>query len=204
MIIAAHIPIAVQKNGTWMEWFDNTAAPASPASPSPMANAVTLADLLAELHSHPNLLMWIAGHRHVNAVKAFASPDPSAPEKGFWQVETSSLHDFPQQFRTFDINLNSDYSVSIVATNVDPAVKAGTPAAMSLKYSVATQQIVNSQGIYMANTTTNNLIDPVTQTSEGTTDPSIHPMPTGSYNAELYKQLSPGMVAKMKSLFPAP
>ncbi|GFE62895.1 TIGR03768 family metallophosphoesterase [Geobacter sp. AOG2] len=203
MIIAAHIPISVQKAGTWMEWFDNTAAPASPASPSPMANAVTLADLLAELHSHPNLLMWIAGHRHVNAVKAFASPDPSAPENGFWQVETSSLHDFPQQFRTFDINLNSDYSVSIVTTNVDPAVKDGTPAAKSLKYAVAAQQIVKSAGIYQADVSTNCLVDPVTQASTGVVDPSIRPMPTGSYNAELFKQLSPAMTAALQKQFPA-
>jgi hypothetical protein len=55
---------------------------------------------------------------------AFISPDPvNAPEKGFWHVETSSLRDLPQQFRTFEIYLNSDYAISIVATDVDPAVK---------------------------------------------------------------------------------
>jgi hypothetical protein len=75
-------------------------------------NAVTLPDLITELQSHPNLIMWISGHRHFNTVKAFISPDPvNAPEKGFWQVETSSLRDFPQQFRTFEIDLNSDNTV---------------------------------------------------------------------------------------------
>ena len=81
--------------------------------------------------------MWIAGHRHLNTVKAFVSPDPTNPEKGFWQVETSSLRDFPQQFRTFEIYLNSDYTISIMTINVDPAVKAGTPAATSRKYAIA-------------------------------------------------------------------
>jgi metallophosphoesterase (TIGR03768 family) len=192
MIIAAHIPISVQKKDSYMEWFDNS------ANPSSIQNAVTLPGLLAELHSHPNLLMWIAGHRHVNAVKAFVTDDAGKPERGFWQVETSSLHDFPQQLRMFEINLNSDYSISMVATNVDPAVKEGTPAATARKYAVAAMQIVDSPKIYQPNAL---LIDPATQTAVGT-DPSIHPMPTGSYNAELFVQLSPEMETKMRLLFP--
>ena len=128
MIIAAHVPIGVEVTAPTSEmgWW-----------PDPQ-NAVTLPDLIAELQSHPNLIMWIAGHRHLNTVKAFISPDPvNAPEKGFWQVETSSLRDFPQQFRTFEIYLNSDYTISIVTTDVDPAVKDGTPAATSRKYAIA-------------------------------------------------------------------
>jgi metallophosphoesterase (TIGR03768 family) len=201
MIIAAHVPIGVQIKDTYMEWFDNS------ANPFGMQNAVNLSELIAELNSHPNLLMWMAGHRHVNAVKAFVSPDPvNAPEKGFWQVETSSLHDFPQQIRLFEINLNSDYTISIVATNVDPAVKEGTPAWTSRKYAVAAQQIVNNQLIYQ-NESTNHLVDPITQDATlqngvPMPDPSIRPMPTGSYNAELFVQLSPAMKGKMQSLFP--
>ncbi len=202
MIIAAHAPICVQKAGTFMEWFDNSANPDEPQ------NAVDLPGLLEELHRHPNLLMWIAGHRHVNTVKAFESPDPAnAPENGFWQVETSSLHDFPQQLRTFDIKLNSDYTISIVTTNVDPAAKEGTPAWTSRKYAVAAQQIVNTEPIYQADNTTNYFVDPVNQNEirldgEIMMDPSIRPMPTGSYNAELLKQLSPAMTANMQLIFP--
>ncbi len=173
MIIAAHIPIGVESSASELGWWDDA------------QNAVTFPDLITELHNHPNLLMWIAGHRHVNTVKAFVSPDPvSTPEKGFWMVETSSLRDFPQQFRIFGIHLNSDYTISIVTTNVDPAVKEGTPAAKSRYYAVAAQQIVNTQSIY--------------QTPSTLPDPTIRPMPTGSYNAELVKQLSPDMKAKMQ------
>jgi histone deacetylase complex regulatory component SIN3 len=132
--------------------------------------------------------MWLSGHRHLNTVKAFISPDPlNAPEKGFWHVETSSLRDFPQQFRTFEIYLNSDYTISIVTTDVDPAVRDGTPAATSRKYAIAAQQLVNAN-IYNSNPTN---------------DPTIKPMPTGSYNAELVKKMSPAMKTKMQSMFAA-
>lgn len=193
MIIAAHVPIGVAKKGSYMEWFDNS------ENPSYVQNAVDLPELLAELHSHPNLLMWISGHRHVNAVKAFKSENPAhSAENNFWQVETSSLHDFPQQLRMFDLKLNSDYSVSIVTTNVDPAVKEGTPAATARKYAVAAMQIVKSPDISQVNAP---LIQPTTQLAAGT-DPSIRPMPSGSYNAELFVQLSDDMKAKLKALFP--
>lgn len=189
MIIAAHIPIGVDLIHSEVEWWD---------SPK---NAVTLQGLITELHNHPNLLMWIAGHRHVNTVKAFAG---ATPEQGFWQVETSSLRDFPQQFRTFEINLNSDYTISIVTTNVDPAVKDGTPAATSRKYAIAAQQIVHNDFIYQKSAVR---IHPLTQSvvklpdGSSSPDPSIKPMPTGSYNAELYKKLTSKMQAKMMSLF---
>jgi metallophosphoesterase (TIGR03768 family) len=179
MIIAAHIPINVEVTANTsageMGWWLNP------------QNAVTLPNLIAELQSHPNLIMWLSGHRHLNTVKAFISPDPvNAPEKGFWQVETPSLRDFPQQFRTFEIYLNSDYTISIVATDVDPAVKDGTPAATSRKYAIATAQIVGTW-------------DTTTKWNP-TNDPTIKPMLTGSYNAELIKQLSPEMRAKMQRL----
>jgi hypothetical protein len=140
MIIAAHIPIGVALISSETEWWES-----AKDSNAVEQNAVTLAELVATLQNTLNLLMWMAGHRHLNTVKAFKSPDPvNAPEKGFWQVETSSLRDFPQQLRTFEIYLNSDYSVSIVTTNVDPAVREGTPAALSRYYSIATQQIIQT------------------------------------------------------------
>jgi metallophosphoesterase (TIGR03768 family) len=180
MIIAAHVPIGVEKTGNTSEgemgWWDNP------------QNAVTLDGLVAELQSHPNLLMWLSGHRHLNTVKAFVALDPNAPEKGFWQVETPSLRDFLQQFRTFEICLNSDYTISIITTDIDPAVKAGTPAALSRSYAIATAQIVKAW-------------ERLTNYNP-THDPTIKGMPTGSYNAELFKQLSPAMILKLQALYP--
>jgi hypothetical protein len=179
-------------------------------------NAVTLAGLVTKLQNTPNLLMWIAGHRHLNTVKAFMPPAGGSPDQGFWQVETSSLHDFPQQFRTFEIYLNSDYSISIVTVNVDPAVADSTPAATSRKNAIAAQQIV--QQVLTANTPNITLaggvipvpsMDP-TRDQDGSTDPTIlytdlsgAGIPyNASYNAELFKQLSPEMVAWLRVHYP--
>lgn len=139
MIIASHIPIGVSAIGSKMEWW------AGDVNTRPgFENAIDLAGLVDTLQQAPNLLMWIAGHRHMNTVKAFPSADASRPEQGFWQVETASLRDFPQQLRTFDIHLNSDGTISIEAVNVDIAVAEGTPAAQSRKYAIATQQIIQN------------------------------------------------------------
>lgn len=223
MIIAAHIPIAVANIGTELEWWRG-----SKVDPSAnMTNAVDLAGLVEKLQNTTNLLMWIAGHRHLNHVKAFASPDPvKAPEKGFWQVETSSLHDFPQQFRTFEIFLNSDYTVSIEAVNVDPAFAEGTPAAKSRKNAIAAQQIVHNELTASPANYATFLTQPIPPTDptrpqsgeqtdtenkvDWVPDPSVQYVDltsqgiqyNASYNARLFKQLSPAMTAHLRDLFP--
>lgn len=226
MIIACHIPIGVSPIGAETEWWGQTDGIAPE-----YRNAVDLPTLVRKLWDSPNLLMWIAGHRHLNVVKAFPPHASEPKERGFWHVETSSLRDFPQQFRTFEILLNSDYSVSIVATNVDPSVAAGTPAATSRTYAVATQQIVQTAVMKASfpNLRTKTLqtasgsvtidlptMDPSRPQSDDTSliDFSIHlpdmskfPQPVqvcGSYNCRLFKQLSPRMVAALKAAFPKP
>lgn len=225
MIIACHIPICVTNVGTELEWWLGAHGDRSTTT----TNACTITELVTTLQNTTNLLIWISGHRHVNHVKAFVSPDPAnAPEKGFWQIESSSLRDFPQQFRTFEIFLNSDYTVSIEAVNVDIAVKEGTPAATSRKYAIATQQILqnplkgnppNYQTMYGVDF---GPVDP-TRPRGGDPDPRAQnhgdPAPTdpsiqfvdmtrqgipynASYNARLFKQLSPAMKEHLQTLYP--
>ena len=227
MIIAAHIPIGVSAIGTEMEWWESNKDPNAVEQ-----NATSLQELVNMLWDTPNLLMWISGHRHFNTVKAFPSPDASTPEKGFWQVETASLRDFPQQFRTFQIYLNSDYTVSIITINVDPAVAEGTPAAKSRYYSIAAQQVlltnltVNAPNVAKYARKDIVSMDP-SRPQNGEIDPTIQwqnvpgygPFPSlqdgqygspahlshayPSYNAELLKQLSPAMVKVLKNRYGA-
>jgi metallophosphoesterase (TIGR03768 family) len=218
MIIASHIPIGVAAIGSKMEWWqgDVNTRPG-------YENVVDLAELVEMLQQAPNLLMWIAGHRHMNTVKAFPSADESRPEHGFWQIETASLRDFPQQFRTFEIYLNSDYTVSIEALNVDVAVAEGTPAAQSRKYAIATQQIIqsdfrlNNPNLATAGGRGTIPIPSMDPTRPQVDDPSAidpsiryedmstaeHPVPYhASCNAELLKPLSASMVSHLRQAFP--
>ena len=208
MIVAAHVPIGVAANGSEMEWWGETNGIAPQKR-----NAVALGELVDRLRATPNLLMWIAGHRHVNTVKAFASDDPSKPERGFWQVETSSLRDFPQQFRTFDLYLNDDDTISIVTLNVDPAVAEGSPAAKSRRYAIAVQQIVqndvrpNAPNLSALAGHPLPTMDP-SRPQNDEADPTIQftdlgaatpPVPVNaSYNAELLKPLSREMAAELR------
>lgn len=170
MIVAAHVPICVEpfasdRTGSWgvegaVLRFDS------------WVTDYRLKDIIQEKYS--NLILWLAGHQHNNQVTAWKSPDAGHPEFGFWEVQTASLRDFPQHFRTFDIVRNTDNTVSIIITDVDPAAREGSPAAMSRFYAVAASQLYTSPTVSAAE-------------------------PTGAYNAELIKQLSPEMQAKIQN-----
>ncbi len=163
MIIAAHIPIHPQKTLDPASGRYNLFAPPS---------VVTDAQLLAILHDFPNLVLWMSGHRHVNVVtpQPFNPDNPAdQPERSFWEVETPSLRDFPQQFRTVEIRRNADATISIVVTSVDPAVSPGSPAARSRGYAVGANRIFNA-------------------TTQSIADSTSH-----AFNAELVLQLTPRM-----------
>jgi len=153
MIISAHIPILLVGLNLAGE---------------PSSSYVDSTELCTKLSSYSNLILWVAGHRHRNAVTVRPSIDPNyaTPEYGFWEVETASLRDFPQEFRTFNIVRNSDDTISIIIRDVDPAVADGSLAALSRDYAVAIQQFYNND---------------------------TNPLTMGPYNAELVKQLSPEM-----------
>ena len=123
--------------------------------------------VLNTLHQYPNLILWMAGHRHVNVVTP--QPDPGgrshARASGRWKRARCAT--IPQQFRTFDIRRNTDNTVSIIITNVDPAVQGDSPAYKSRGYAIGAARVY---GTYSLNDTTSH-----------------------SYNAELVVQLTPVM-----------
>jgi metallophosphoesterase (TIGR03768 family) len=181
MIIACHIPInpqsALFNTNVESMFFVSTNPPAIPGTASNPTNypgCKTEDELIATFHNYPNLVMVMAGHRHVNVVTPFPSPDPNAPERGFWEVETPSLRDFPQEIRTYEILRNSDNSISILTTDVDPVVGTNTPAGKSLAYAVGAFRIFGLGAL---------------------SDASSH-----TYNAELVKPLTPAMQAKIANL----
>jgi metallophosphoesterase (TIGR03768 family) len=174
MIIAAHIPIDPQE-----DVFDSKHNPNEPQfyvnakNQAQFPGCKTEAEMLATLHQYPNLILFMAGHRHMNTVTPQPSPDPAHPENGFWEVETPSLRDFPQQFRTWEIRRNRDNTISIVTTDVDPQVEDGSPASDSRGFAIGASRTVGITAL--ADTTSH------------------------AYNAELVKSLTPAMQAKIAS-----
>lgn len=164
MIIAAHIPIKVKLEqtliGQAMKWS--------------VSSYKSEDEMLSLLHTYPNFIMWVAGHRHLSVITPQVSPDPQRPELGFWEVETPSLREFPQQFRNFRITRNSDQTISIFTTDVDPIAKEGSMVAKARSYAVAANQLFN-----------------IVQ------EP---PTPSGVVNAELVIHLSPEMQSKLKNI----
>jgi len=157
MIIAAHVPL---------ELIDTNSTIGTNA-------IIPLTNLLATLHTYPNLLLWMCGHTHQNNIIPQPSPYPDRPEYGFWEVQTASLRDFPREFRTFEILRNTDNSISIRVTDIDPEVSPGSPADKSLGYAVGAARI---------------FMTPCTSVTD-----------TNSYarNAELLKLLTPPMQSKI-------
>jgi len=155
IIVATHIPVGMK--GLWSA-----------------TSEVSEAQFVNELHKYSNMSLLLAGHRHLNTIIAYPSPNPEKPEYGFWQVETASLRDFAQQFRLFHINVNDNGTISVITTDVDPIGEKGSFMEKSRSLAIATSQIFpEPRGIILP-----------TEKSRAN-------------NAELYKKLSPEMVAKL-------
>jgi metallophosphoesterase (TIGR03767 family) len=83
------------------------------------------------LHRYPNVIAFVNGHSHENTV----TPRPRSGRKGgFWEINTASHVDWPQQSRQIEIMDNRDGTLSIFGTILDHAAPIqpppfGTPAA---------------------------------------------------------------------------
>ena len=73
-------------------------------------------DVVAILHRFPNVVLWLNGHTHVNRVEP--RRDPAHPERGFWEVTTCSIADWPCQTRLVELADTGGY-LSIVCTMLD-------------------------------------------------------------------------------------
>jgi hypothetical protein len=73
-------------------------------------------DILALLHRYPNVVLWLNGHTHLNAVRA--RRDPRDRAHGFWEVTTSSIVDWPCQARLVEM-VEAAGQLSIVCTMID-------------------------------------------------------------------------------------
>ncbi len=79
---------------------------------SPSARRVLGAEIESYLISKPAVIAWICGHTHRHRI-AYFGPDVT---RGFYQIETSSLIDWPQQGRIIEIFLTQDDEICIAST----------------------------------------------------------------------------------------
>lgn len=119
IVVATHIPLGIEQ--MWSS-----------------SSEVSRKTFVETLNSYPNMALLLAGHRHLNTVTLFPKADKT---DGFWQVETASLRDFPQQFKMININVNNNGTVSIFANSVDPIMEKGSMMETARKYAIGASQI---------------------------------------------------------------
>lgn len=79
--------------------------------------------LVALLQRFPNVVAWVNGHTHRNKI----TPHPgSTPDRGFWEINTASHIDFPQQARIIEVADNGDGTLSLFTTLVEAAAGYAT------------------------------------------------------------------------------
>ncbi|MGV9454808.1 TIGR03767 family metallophosphoesterase [Streptomyces sp. NPDC003635] len=69
-------------------------------------------EVLALLGGHRNVLAWVNGHIHRNAI---------TPRDGFWEISTASHVDYPQLARVIELVDNKDGTISLFTTCVESA-----------------------------------------------------------------------------------
>lgn len=79
----------------------------------------TADQMRALLHRFPNVVLWLNGHRHCNAVEFRRSP--AGDDEGFFEVSTAALADWPSQARLVELTANDDGTLSILCTMLDHA-----------------------------------------------------------------------------------
>jgi metallophosphoesterase (TIGR03767 family) len=73
--------------------------------------------LLRLLHRFGNVVLWLNGHTHTNAIRA--QPNPRHSGAGLWEVTTCAIVDWPCQARIVELVDNGDGTLSIACTMLD-------------------------------------------------------------------------------------
>jgi metallophosphoesterase (TIGR03767 family) len=69
---------------------------------------------------HPGVIAFVNGHEHNNRIEPFERGDGDGPARGgFWEVNTASHVDWPQQSRLIEVFDNRDGTLSIFGTILD-------------------------------------------------------------------------------------
>jgi hypothetical protein len=75
---------------------------------------------------YPNVIAYVVGHTHHNEVRTYVRPDRRG---GFWEINTASHNDWPQQSRLIEVMDNRDGTLSLFGTILNQAAPIGIPRA---------------------------------------------------------------------------
>jgi Calcineurin-like phosphoesterase len=94
------------------------------------------AEFIALLNEYPNVILHVVGHGHRNKVYPHPAPSGMDPHHGYWEIQTPSLIDWPQQIRFHEIADLGDGTGVIYSTLVDIAIEPDTTPEGSRFYSL--------------------------------------------------------------------
>jgi metallophosphoesterase (TIGR03767 family) len=123
VVVYAHHPLEMMDNATPDEAagsFDRDPRDSRPIHLGRSGRA----SLRALLMRTPNVVLYLAGHKHYDRVW----PNFGRRGRGFWQVITNALAGAPQEARMIELMDNGDGSLSIFATMLPHAAPSGLPA----------------------------------------------------------------------------
>lgn len=80
-------------------------------------------------NANPNVIAYVTGHTHENKVLACAAEGGCPRGANWWEINTASEIDWPQQSRLLEVMDNRDGTLSIFGTLLDHAATYEVPAA---------------------------------------------------------------------------
>jgi metallophosphoesterase (TIGR03767 family) len=89
------------------------------------------ANLQALLNAHPNVIAYVTGHTHENRVMACGNTSGCPAGANWWELNTASEIDWPQESRLIEVMDNRDGTLSLFGTLLDNASSYTPPAAGS-------------------------------------------------------------------------
>lgn len=75
-------------------------------------NGYLLIDILNE---YPNVIAHLVAHSHMNAIRARAGDDAL---HSYWEIESGSMVNWPQQFRMLDIQIDPESGTGVITTTM--------------------------------------------------------------------------------------
>jgi metallophosphoesterase (TIGR03767 family) len=83
---------------------------------APTGQRICRDEIRAMLLKYPQVILWLAGHEHRHHVEWIGS---EKADVGFWQVETASHIDWPQQSRTVEVVRSTDGDIYVGLSVID-------------------------------------------------------------------------------------